>query len=318
MSSYYLIPKKLVKRLPFLRRIAWRLEALCFQLMVWFIQLFKQEQASRMLAWLFSLVGPHTAKAVKVKRNLKFVIPKMDEEQQRRAVKDVFSNLGRAATELIFMDRLWRERDKYLEFSIDPAAEAFLKEGRPTVFIIAHVGAWQLTPLAGAYYEFPLASVYSRETNPYMADVFYRMRMGFQSKLVPSVGGIRSLLRELREGNSVGMAVDNRLDGGEMVPFFGVDAPTNTVAARLALAMDCPLVPSRAVRLANGRFHISILEPIAAAPEAHSRDEKALDMTRQLNELFEQWIREDPTQWMCLKRRWPKGATLPEAAEPRH
>ena len=33
-------------------------------------------------------------------------------------------------------------------------------------------------------------------------------------------------------------------------------------------------------------------------------------MTRDLNRLFEQWIRERPEQWLCLKRAWPKAVEL--------
>jgi KDO2-lipid IV(A) lauroyltransferase len=33
-------------------------------------------------------------------------------------------------------------------------------------------------------------------------------------------------------------------------------------------------------------------------------------MTRQLNEVFERWIRQAPEQWLCLKRRWPKAHKL--------
>ena len=36
--------------------------------------------------------------------------------------------------------------------------------------------------------------------------------------------------------------------------------------------------------------------------------EQALDMTRQLNDLFESWIRKRPQDRLCTKRRWPKEA----------
>jgi lauroyl/myristoyl acyltransferase len=29
-------------------------------------------------------------------------------------------------------------------------------------------------------------------------------------------------------------------------------------------------------------------------------------MMRDLNRLFEQWIRERPEQWLCIKRAWPR------------
>jgi len=33
-------------------------------------------------------------------------------------------------------------------------------------------------------------------------------------------------------------------------------------------------------------------------------------MTEAVHHHFEQWIREQPDQWICLKRRWPKAHKL--------
>jgi KDO2-lipid IV(A) lauroyltransferase len=120
-------------------------------------------------------------------------------------------------------------------------------------------------------------------------------------------------MRELAQGGSVGLVVDNRVDEGELVPFFGRPAPTVTTPARLALHFDCPLVPVRVERLADGaRFRITLYAPLRPGAAARTKAERVLDMTRQLNEHFERWIRERPGQWLVVKRRWPRPA--PELA----
>ena len=154
----------------------------------------------------------------------------------------------------------------------------------------------------------PISIIYARESNPYLADFFYQLRQGFRVKLVRSEGGIKELLRELQQGNSVGLAVDTRMDAGELIPFFGVPAPTNTVPARLALKLGCELIPVRALRLEPGRFRISVLPPVARPDGSLSPRDQANAMTETLNGIFEGWIREDPGQWMGLKRRWPREA----------
>ena len=37
-------------------------------------------------------------------------------------------------------------------------------------------------------------------------------------------------------------------------------------------------------------------------------------MSRKVNLMFEQWIRERPGDWYCTKRRWAKDAVAPAAA----
>ena len=36
-----------------------------------------------------------------------------------------------------------------------------------------------------------------------------------------------------------------------------------------------------------------------------------MQMMGELNRLFEQWIRERPEQWLCIKRAWPKTIERP-------
>ena len=47
-------------------------------------------------------------------------------------------------------------------------------------------------------------------------------------------------------------------------------------------------------------------EPIRPDPALASDKDRAVQMMRELNRLFEQWIRERPEQWLCIKRAWPK------------
>ncbi len=122
---------------------------------------------------------------------------------------------------------------------------------------------------------------------------------------MPSAGGARDVMRELAAGRSVGAAFDTRIDEGEPVPFFGVPALTNTLPALLSLR-GYPLIPIRAVRLPGTRYRIEVMAPLAPADPDAPRKAQVLDITTRLNAVFEDWIREDPGQWLCMKRRWPK------------
>jgi KDO2-lipid IV(A) lauroyltransferase len=137
-----------------------------------------------------------------------------------------------------------------------------------------------------------------------------KLRESFGVKLISKDAGVRPLLKELAAGHSIGMAMDTRLDTGKLLPFFGRDALTNTTAARLALRSKAALLPIRAERLPGSRFRISVYDPIISEQPDASLDDQAIDLTLQINRYFEDWIREDPEQWICLKRRWPKAHKL--------
>ena len=84
---------------------------------------------------------------------------------------------------------------------------------------------------------------------------------------------------------------------------------TTVMPARLALKFGAALVPARVERLVGARSRVTVHEPIEPDDDAADEQAKVSQMTRKVNALFEDWIREHPEQWTCTKRRWPKRLT---------
>lgn len=308
MPQYYLLPKSLVKRWPALRDTAWWVEGRFFGAVLGLAGRLSPETAGRLLARLFGWLGPHTAKAAKVEANLHFVCPEAGARERRAMVKQVFRNLGLAVAELLSVPRLLAERGTRFEFDVAPESAALLAARRPALWVTAHLGAWNLNNAVVPEYGLEASYLYAPEANPYLHELFYRLRKIPGIHLYPSSGGLLRLQRELKAGHSVGLLIDTRLDEGEPIPLFGVPAPTNTLAARLALRAGVPLLTLWTERLPGHRYRVHIEAPVAIPETAADDVERAIAMTAELNRRFETWIRRDPTQWMCLKRRWPKGA----------
>ncbi len=306
MAEFYLVPKRLARAAPALGRMTQKLEACCVGLVFRLLGRLSPERAASLAAAVFRCLGPFSNKAKAVKRNLRVIYPEAGERHIRQLCRQTFGYLGVATAELVKLPQIWRERKQRIEFEVSPAARSRLQPGRANVFVTAHVGAWQLTNLIFRQYGMTVSTVYAAESNAFLQRHLLRLRTSFGSKLVASEEGVRPLYRELTAGNSIGLATDTRLDSGQPIPFFGVDAYTNISAARLALKTGAALIPVRAGRLEPGRFFIRVHDPIDNPdPEADIRSQ-AIAMTTLVNRHFEQWIREAPEQWMCLKRRWPK------------
>jgi KDO2-lipid IV(A) lauroyltransferase len=309
VPEYYLVPKKIARAVPALGRALIWLEGQLFRFLFRVLGWLSVERASSVAAAIVGLIGPHTYLARIVYGNLAVAFPDRDAQDLRNTVKGVFRQLGMAIAELASMDKIWAEREQRLEFCIDPRAQAHLDAGGATVFVSAHVGAWQVANLISRQMDLTITMVFAEESNPRVRDVMHRLREAFGVKLLPTHAGVRPLLRELNAGNSIGLAMDTRLDTGEPLPFFGVDALTNTSAARMALSSGAALIPIRGERLRPGHFRISVMAPITSPVPEAKLAEQASAMTRQINEYFEEWIRAAPDHWMCLKRRWPKTRT---------
>ena len=306
MPEYYLVPRKVARAIPALGRASIWLEAQLFRLLFWIFEQLSVERASALAAGIVGLVGPHMSQARKVHGNLAVAFPDWDKQDLRSTTRGIFRQLGMAIAELANMDKIWSEREQRLEFSIDPLAQSHLDTGGATVFVTAHVGAWQVVNLISRQLNLTITVVFAEESNPQVRELMHRLRKPFGVKWLPTHAGIRPLLRELNDGNSIGLAMDTRLDTGEPIPFFGVDALTNTTAARLALRTGAALIPIRGERLRPGHFRVSVMAPITSPDPDAALDEQAIAMTQLINEHFEAWIRAAPDHWMCLKRRWPK------------
>lgn len=310
MARYYLAPKALAERFPALGRGAQWLEARLLQALFWLVGRMKPERATRLAGSLFAAVGPFSEKARKADRNLAIAFPERDKRWRKRTVRAIFRSLGESVAELIKLEQLWQERERRIAFTWSPAAAAHVDAGGAAVFVCAHVGAWQLTNLIARERGLRISTVYAPESNPLLGAKIQTFRHAFGVNLVPTAAGVRPLMKELKEGHSVGLATDTRLQTGELLPFFGREALTNTTAARLALRSGAALIPIHCERLGAARYRVHVLPPLqSAAPEA-DLDTRARDLSVQMNACFEQWIRETPGQWICLKRRWPKAHKL--------
>jgi KDO2-lipid IV(A) lauroyltransferase len=139
--------------------------------------------------------------------------------------------------------------------------------------------------------------------------MLWRKRQLLGCKFLAKEDSMRATVRLLSKGTSMGFLVDQRIDSGELIPFFGVAAPTTSSPARLALRLGCDLIPVQVERLQGAHFRVTFHAPLKPDDEQADKVTQALQLTGKLNALFETWIRQHPQQWLCTKRRWPKTVT---------
>lgn len=310
MPEFYLVPKRLARKAPALVAIAQRVEAAVFRCAFWFLRKLSIERALQLSAFVFSLGGLRSDKANKARENLAIAFPDRSAQWREQTTRQIFRYLGISAAELIKLEQIWQEREQRVEFVLEPEALKHMQSRQATIFVTAHVGAWQVAPLVTRQFGFNVCAIYAPESNPRMNELMRELRKPFGETLISADAGPRPIIKELNAGNSIIMAMDTRPETGKLIPFFGVDALTNTSAAGLALRTGAALVAARTERLPNARYRITVYNPlISPIPDAPVK-EQAAALTEMVYRFFEQWITEYPEQWVCLKRRWPKAHRL--------
>jgi KDO2-lipid IV(A) lauroyltransferase len=310
VPQYYLIPKKLARTYPRLGRFSQWFEAQFFRFIFWIMERLSPQRAIALLAFAFGLVGRISDKAEKADINLAVACPEKSAQWRKHTTQQIFRSLGKATAELIKLKQIWEEREQRLEFVLQPKARQHLEAHQATVFVSAHIGAWQVTTLLSNELNLSTSTIYAAESNAALREMMLKLRESFGAKLISTDAGLRPLLRELNNNACIGLAADTRPDSGPLIPFFGREALTNVSGARLALRTNAALIPIRGERLGKGRFRITVYDPVVNELPDAPAEEQAIAMTSRINDYFEDWIRENPGQWICLKRRWPKAHKL--------
>lgn len=265
------------------------------------------ERASALGAAIVGRLGPRHSKHKRVWRNLRLAFPDRSDGEVDDLARGCWGNLGRVMAEYPHLATIaGNQGEGRIELVVRDEMAAWRCHGRPAVFVAAHLGNWELVASKATTGDIPLVAIYSPQTNPYIDAMIQKKRRALGCELVPKNAGVRDLMRHLEAGRSLGVIADQRVDGGEPLPFFGRPASTTAVPARLALKLGLELVPVRIERQGAGRFRVTAFEAVMPRDPSLSRNEQALDMMGQVNRLFESWIRQRPHEWHCAKRRWSK------------
>ena len=292
---------------PRLLRLLWASESGLIGLFGGLARLLSPDLASNAGRRLMRRLGPRLDKTRHIRRNLNIAFPDKTAADIDELVRDIWGNLGAILAEYPHLGTIChRQAEQRLECIVRADAAVFSKNGKPAVFVSAHLANWELAAGALVRLGIPLTVVYTRLQNPYLDRMLYRAREALGCGLVERDGAGRQLMRCLKQGTSVGLIVDQRVDSGEPLPFFGRDMLTSITPAQLALRFGCDLIPVQIQRIKGARFRAIIHEAVTPADETADNHSKALQMTKKINALFESWVREQPQQWMCTKRRWPK------------
>jgi len=289
------------------RQVAHLAEAAGLFAIITLFGLLPVDWASAVGGWIGRTVGPHLGISRRALQNLRRALPNNSEADNRRIVRGMWDNLGRSVAEFPHLETICAAQSHRVEIVNGQDVAALREAGRPAILFGGHFANWEVGPATIHRLLGPsLLSVFRASNNPW-ADWVLRRRMPARRAVAKGADGGRDLLRHLHGGGHVAMLVDQKMNDGIAVPFFGRDAMTAPAIARLALRFDCPIVPVRVERLNGAHFRFTVLPRLELSDKGDTADNVLATMTR-ISALLEEWIVARPEQWLWLHRRWPREA----------
>ena len=261
------------------------------------------DRVSALGGWLGRTIGPLTGAHRTGMRNLAHALPELDTHARAQILADAWDNFGRTMMEYSVFARMAADTDRFIVEGAGALAQ-LQAQGRPAVLFCAHLGNWEIIPPALARLAKPLTIVYRPANNPLVDKIIGDIRSPYTAGMAPkSSTGARQILKALAAGEHLILVVDQKINTGMEVPFFGRGAFTGDAVARFAMRFDCPVFPVRTERVGGGRFKITVEEPWTLPADGSDDDVRAA-LTR-INRRLEDWIRARPGQWLWMHKRWP-------------
>lgn len=289
--------------LPALRTTAHIAEAVPLFAALGAVGLLSPERASNVVAAVARTVGPLLPVSRHARRNLAHAFPEKTEAERETILRDVWDNLGRVAGEYPHVRKIADPEGGRIEIVGEDALRRLTTGDRPVIFVSGHLANFELFATVTRRRGVPLALVYRASNNP-IADRILRRARRDATELIPKgSAGARRVMTILRENGRVGLLVDQKMNDGIPVPFFGRDAMTAPAAADLALRYGARIGLARVERLGPARYRLTVeeIEPSVGL----GRHDAMYDLMCRINARLEEWIRARPGEWLWLHRRWP-------------
>jgi Kdo2-lipid IVA lauroyltransferase/acyltransferase len=106
-KTQYIRPKDIDNRSTWRERLAWRLEAVAWDLIYWWpMKALGPDRASDFAGWLVKRIAPLLSQDKTVKRNLRMAFPDWTEAKVEEVAKASWESVGRTAGELPHLPRI--------------------------------------------------------------------------------------------------------------------------------------------------------------------------------------------------------------------
>ena len=179
---------------------------------------------------------------------------------------------------------------------------------KPTLFISAHTGHWELLAEVLNKHQVPVADIY----DPIEDNFRLKVAMQARRKMCPEAKGYeyiaaskhaaKKVVSWIKKGGNLLIFCDEEINSQILTPSFGRETPYSgnlAKAVKLATKYNMQIVPMHVKRTGNAQYIAIIekpIEPLARTPVQQK------DLGLSLNKIMEKWVLEDICHWYWLAR----------------
>ena len=221
-----------------------------------FVPLSVLQMLARFVAWVI-LRLPNASIMRTVSINMALIAPSLSERQKQALTKDIIYHQCLTSIESIkswAMPPEWSIAQIHDVYNKDILLEG-LANPNGMLAIVPHLGTWEMMNAWLNQFGSPTI-MYKPVKGDLTNDFVLQGRSRLNATLVPTDGsGVKAVFKTLKQGGFSIVLPDHVPDpsGGVVVPFFGIETLTSTLASKLASKTKCALVGLSCIRRDDGR-----------------------------------------------------------------
>lgn len=223
----------------------------------------------------------------------------------RDIVAKSYINLGRSLAEFLSLSSLRDRIDELVTVHDIENLNDALAYGRGVILLTAHLGNWELAAAYLGLKGYPMKAIGADQRDPRITQLIADIRSSCGVETIGKGFDLRGAIRCLREGNILGVLLDqDAKDKGIVAPFLGQPASTPYGPIKMALKMRSPMVPLFIIRRKDNVHHDLYFLPSLEESVENFYERPLEENVCICNDILSDWISRHPEQWLWLYPRW--------------
>ena len=251
-------------------------------------------------------LGPFFRKKETIVQNILFAIPNISKKEINILIDKMWENVGRVFGEYVHLKKfsIYDKTKIKINFLSKINIEKLKNYNKPIVFFSGHFSNFELMGVCLKELNFKIGVMYRPLNNFFINIIWEIIKKNSYSILIEKGNkGSKKLINHVKQNNSLGLLVDQRLSSSIYVPFFSKPATTTITPAKLALKYDAILIPMFIKRINKIEFEFFIDEPLIIN-KTNDYQKDIFNITENMNKKIEGFIKTNPDQWFWLHNRW--------------
>ena len=282
-----------------MKKIVYFLEFILIKILFILFQLIGYRFSSNLGFFIGRTIGP-------IFRSKKIIIQKLEkaniQQNKLKIATNVLGNYGRIFAEYVYLKKFRNnELKKYVSIDGLEHLENLNKNNKKAVFISGHFNNFELMAMQIEKVGIELAAIYRPLNNVFLNKTMEKIRTEniCKNQIKKGRAGSREIIKNVKNGKSIAIMIDQRVREGEKVNLFNHLATTTTIPAQLIKKYNCELVPVYIERTKNNYFKMFVSKPIKI-----NNKKTIIEITKFLNDLLERMILRNVDQWIWTHNRW--------------